>query len=179
MTSLSAELHRPVSVDDVLRSWSDTCRRCSFGGRRRRRSLTAPTEHLLANVRTRGRSTVTAVMPDGRKLLRLEVRNADDREEAGVDQDQAAHRSGVHRAQGAGAARGLHTVCEEAGCPNIYECWEDREATFLIGGDQCTRRCDFMIDTPANPRHSTSTSPDARRVGVRAIALRHGDRGGP
>jgi lipoic acid synthetase len=43
---------------------------------------------------------------------------------------------------------GLHTVCEEAGCPNIYECWEDREATFLIGGDQCTRRCDFcQIDT--------------------------------
>jgi lipoic acid synthetase len=45
-------------------------------------------------------------------------------------------------------AEGLHTVCEEAGCPNIYECWEDREATFLIGGDQCTRRCDFcQIDT--------------------------------
>ena len=42
----------------------------------------------------------------------------------------------------------LHTVCQEAGCPNIFECWEDREATFLIGGDQCTRRCDFcQIDT--------------------------------
>jgi lipoic acid synthetase len=45
-------------------------------------------------------------------------------------------------------SEGLHTVCEEAGCPNIFECWEDREATFLIGGDQCTRRCDFcQIDT--------------------------------
>jgi len=45
-------------------------------------------------------------------------------------------------------ANGLNTVCVEAGCPNIYECWEDREATFLIGGDQCTRRCDFcQIDT--------------------------------
>jgi lipoic acid synthetase len=43
---------------------------------------------------------------------------------------------------------GLHTVCEEAGCPNIFECWEDREATFLIGGEACTRRCDFcQIDT--------------------------------
>jgi lipoic acid synthetase len=42
----------------------------------------------------------------------------------------------------------LHTVCEEAGCPNIFECWEDREATFLIGGSYCTRRCDFcQIDT--------------------------------
>ena len=39
-------------------------------------------------------------------------------------------------------------MCQEAGCPNIYECWEDREATFLIGGEQCTRRCDFcQIDT--------------------------------
>jgi lipoic acid synthetase len=37
----------------------------------------------------------------------------------------------------------LHTVCEEAGCPNIYECWEEREATFLILGDRCTRRCGF------------------------------------
>jgi lipoyl synthase len=45
-------------------------------------------------------------------------------------------------------SEGLHTVCEAAGCPNIFECWEDREATFLIGGDQCTRRCDFcQIDT--------------------------------
>jgi lipoic acid synthetase len=57
----------------------------------------------------------------------------------------------------------LHTVCQEAGCPNIFECWEDREATFLIGGSQCTRRCDFcQIDTgkPAN------LDPDEpRRVG--------------
>src|SRR6204780_4712614 len=45
-------------------------------------------------------------------------------------------------------SEGLHTVCQEAGCPNIFECWEAREATFLIGGDQCTRRCDFcQIDT--------------------------------
>jgi lipoic acid synthetase len=45
-------------------------------------------------------------------------------------------------------SEGLHTVCQEAGCPNIYECWEDREATFLIGGAQCSRRCDFcQIDT--------------------------------
>ena len=43
---------------------------------------------------------------------------------------------------------GLHTVCQEAACPNIFECWEDREATFLIGGERCTRRCDFCnIDT--------------------------------
>ena len=58
--------------------------------------------------------------------------------------------------------QGLATVCEEAGCPNIYECWEDREATFLIGGDQCTRRCDFcQIDTGKPADYDTD---EPRRV---------------
>jgi lipoic acid synthetase len=58
--------------------------------------------------------------------------------------------------------QGLATVCEEAGCPNIYECWEDREATFLIGGDQCTRRCDFCnIDTGKPAAYDTD---EPRRV---------------
>ena len=57
----------------------------------------------------------------------------------------------------------LHTVCQEAGCPNIYECWEDREATFLIGGAQCTRRCDFcQIDTG---KPSPLDRDEPRRVG--------------
>ncbi|MEO7804363.1 MAG: lipoyl synthase [Actinomycetota bacterium] len=45
----------------------------------------------------------------------------------------------------------LHTVCEEARCPNIYECWEAREATFLILGDQCTRRCGFCDIATGKP----------------------------
>jgi lipoic acid synthetase len=68
---------------------------------------------------------------------------------------------------------GLHTVCQEAGCPNIYECWEDREATFLIGGDQCTRRCDFcQIDTG---KPSALDRDEPRRVAesVAAMALRY------
>ena len=57
---------------------------------------------------------------------------------------------------------GLHTVCQEAGCPNIFECWEDREATFLIGGSQCTRRCDFcQIDTGKPADYDTD---EPRRV---------------
>ena len=40
-------------------------------------------------------------------------------------------------------ANGLHTVCEEAGCPNIGECWEKKHATFMIMGDTCTRACAF------------------------------------
>ena len=66
-------------------------------------------------------------------------------------------------------AGGLHTVCEEAGCPNIFECWEDREATFLIGGDQCTRRCDFcQIDT-GKPADFDADEP--RRVAESVVTM--------
>ncbi len=52
---------------------------------------------------------------------------------------------------------GLVTVCEEAGCPNIYECWADGTATFMINGDRCTRACGFcQVDT----RHPLPLSPD-------------------
>ena len=65
-------------------------------------------------------------------------RRGSDREEAGLDQDQARTGPEFQKLQSLVKTEGLHTVCQEAGCPNIYECWEDREATFLIGGDQCT-----------------------------------------
>jgi lipoic acid synthetase len=68
---------------------------------------------------------------------------------------------------------GLHTVCQEAGCPNIYECWEDREATFLIGGDQCTRRCDFcQIDT-GRPQPLDRDAPRRVAESVQAMGLRY------
>jgi len=86
----------------------------------------------------------------GKKLLRLEVRNAQTPIEKKPDWIKTRLRTGPEYQQMQSLVRreGLHTVCQEAGCPNIFECWEDREATFLIGGDQCTRRCDFcLIDT--------------------------------
>jgi lipoyl synthase len=68
---------------------------------------------------------------------------------------------------------GLHTVCQAAGCPNIYECWEDREATFLIGGDQCTRRCDFcQIDT-GKPQALDRDEPRRVAESVQAMGLRY------
>ena len=88
--------------------------------------------------------------PEGRPLLRIEARNAAVpierkpewiKTRANMGPEYTALRSLV-------AKEGLHTVCQEAACPNIFECWEDREATFLIGGEKCTRRCDFCnIDT--------------------------------
>jgi lipoic acid synthetase len=68
---------------------------------------------------------------------------------------------------------GLHTVCEEAGCPNIFECWEDREATFLIGGDACSRRCDFcQIDT-GKPQPLDVDEPRRVAESVATMGLRY------
>jgi lipoic acid synthetase len=68
---------------------------------------------------------------------------------------------------------GLHTVCREAGCPNISECWDNGEATFLIGGDQCTRRCDFcQIDT-GKPEPLDTDEPRRVAESVASMGLRY------
>jgi lipoyl synthase len=68
---------------------------------------------------------------------------------------------------------GLHTVCQEAGCPNIFECWEDREATFLIGGDQCTRRCDFCQIATGKPLPPDPGEPRRVAESVATMGLRY------
>ena len=96
-----------------------------------------------------------------------------DRAQAGVDQDPAKMGPEYTQLKGLVRREGLHTVCEEAGCPNIYECWEDREATFLIGGDQCTRRCDFcQIDT-GKPAEFDADEPRRVAESVATMGLRY------
>ena len=88
--------------------------------------------------------------PEGRRMLRVEARNAETPIETKPAWIKTRATQGPEFRELSGLVRDqqLHTVCQEAGCPNIFECWEDREATFLIGGSQCTRRCDFcQIDT--------------------------------
>jgi lipoyl synthase len=118
---------------------------------------------------------VTAVQPEGRRLLRLEARNAQTPIERKPPWIRTRARMGPEYTELKNLVRreGLHTVCEEAGCPNIYECWEDREATFLIGGDQCTRRCDFcQIDT-GRPAPLDRDEPRRVAESVRAMGLRY------
>ncbi|MEX0991795.1 MAG: lipoyl synthase [Actinomycetota bacterium] len=67
----------------------------------------------------------------------------------------------------------LHTVCEEASCPNIYECWEDREATFLVLGDLCTRRCGFCDVQTAKPLAVDPDEPARIADAVREMQLRY------
>jgi lipoic acid synthetase len=68
--------------------------------------------------------------------------------------------------------RGLHTVCEEAACPNIYECWEAREATFLLCGNLCTRRCAFCDVMTAKPDPLDPDEPSKIAEAVRLMGLR-------
>ena len=69
--------------------------------------------------------------------------------------------------------RDLHTVCEEAMCPNLAECWEDREATFLILGSKCTRRCGFCDVMTARPDPVDEDEPVRIAEAVAAMGLRH------
>jgi lipoic acid synthetase len=70
-------------------------------------------------------------------------------------------------------AQGVHTVCEEAMCPNIGECWEDREATFLLLGARCTRRCGFCDVMTARPDPVDEDEPVRIAATVREMGLRH------
>src|SRR6188768_3922482 len=109
---------------------------------------------------------------DGRKLLRLEVRNASHPIERKPAWIKTVAKMGpeYRQLQSLVKSEDLHTVCQEAGCPNIYECWEDREATFLIGGSQCTRRCDFcQIDTGKPADYDTD---EPRRVAESVVRMR-------
>ncbi len=119
--------------------------------------------------------TVTIPAPEGRKMLRLEVRNAATPIERKPSWIRTRMRTGPQYSDIKGLVhdKGLHTVCEEAGCPNIYECWEDREATFLIGGEVCTRRCDFCQIDSGRPAAFDTDEPRRVADSVRAMGLRY------
>jgi lipoic acid synthetase len=68
---------------------------------------------------------------------------------------------------------GLHTVCEEAACPNIGECWEAGTATFMILGDTCTRRCGFCNVKTGKPTHNDPLEPLRVAQSVKRMGLRH------
>jgi len=70
-------------------------------------------------------------------------------------------------------ADNLHTVCEEANCPNVGECWERGTATFMILGDVCTRRCGFCNVQTGVPSHSDPLEPLRVAAQVRRMGLRH------
>ena len=113
--------------------------------------------------------------PEGRKLLRVEARNSLVPIERKPEWIKTRANMGPEytRLRTLVKSEGLHTVCQEAACPNIFECWEDKEATFLIGGDKCTRRCDFCNIDTGKPDALDREEP--RKVGesVKAMGLKY------
>jgi lipoic acid synthetase len=116
-----------------------------------------------------------SVAPDGRRLLRVEARNAQTPIERKPAWIRTTARMGPEYRELTSLVKreGLHTVCQEAGCPNIFECWEDREATFLIGGDECTRRCDFCQIHSGRPQPLDRDEPRRVAESVQAMGLRY------
>jgi lipoyl synthase len=118
---------------------------------------------------------IVVLAPDGRKLLRLEARNSQTPIERKPPWIKTRVRTGpaYTELRSLVSREGLHTVCQEAGCPNIFECWEDREATFLIGGDECTRRCDFCQIATGRPAPVDTGEPRRVAASVAAMGLRY------
>ena len=67
----------------------------------------------------------------------------------------------------------LHTVCQEARCPNIFECWNDRTATFMLGGDTCTRHCGFCAVNKGKPQPLDPEEPRHVAQAVHHLNLAH------
>lgn len=113
--------------------------------------------------------------PEGRRMLRIEARNAQTPVERKPEWIKAKVNIGPEYVGLKKLVQGenLHTVCEEAGCPNIFECWEDKEATFLIGGSECTRRCDFCQIHTGKPSPLDVTEPLRVAASVRQMGLRY------
>ena len=114
-----------------------------------------------------------SIEPEGRKMIRIEARNALVPIERKPEWIKTRANMGPEytRLRSLVKTEGLHTVCQEAACPNIFECWEDKEATFLIGGDKCTRRCDFCNIDTGKPDAIDREEPRKVAESVKAMGL--------
>ena len=113
--------------------------------------------------------------PEGSKMLRIEARNALTPIERKPEWIKTRANMGPEytRLRSLVKSEGLHTVCQEAACPNIFECWDDKEATFLIGGDRCTRRCDFCNIDTGKPLPIDREEPRKVAESVKSMGLRY------
>jgi lipoic acid synthetase len=115
------------------------------------------------------------IAPDGRKMIRIEARNAQTPIERKPEWIKTRANMGPEytRLRSLVSSEGLHTVCQEAACPNIFECWEDKEATFLIGGEKCTRRCDFCNIDTGKPDPIDREEPRKVAESVKTMGLKY------
>ena len=113
--------------------------------------------------------------PDGRKLLRIEARNTETPIERKPEWIKTRANMGPEytRLRSLVKSEGLHTVCQEAACANIFECWEDKGATSLSGGDPSTRRCDFCNIDTGKPLPLDREEPRKVAESVKSMGLRY------
>lgn len=112
------------------------------------------------------------VDPQARKLLRVEERNREvplEKQRPAWLKTRAIVGDEYTDMRERNRGSSLHTICEEGNCPNIYECWDSREASFLLGGDMCTRRCDFCFVQTGRPASYDTDEP--RRLAERIAAM--------
>ena len=127
-------------------------------------------------------STRSRAHPGGARVLELgEVRPFRDRKPAWFKRP-APGGPRYRELRGLIESQGLHTVCQEAACPNIGECWERGTATFLIMGDTCTRRCGFCNvktgrpEAPPDPLEPLRVAQSIKRMGLRHAVITSVDR---
>lgn len=115
------------------------------------------------------------VKPEGRRLLRLEVRNAQTPIERKPPWIKTRARMGPEYRELKELVRreGLHTVCEEAGCPNMGECWARGVATIMILGDTCTRACGFCNVKTGRPAALDRDEPRRVAESLALMGLKH------
>lgn len=122
-----------------------------------------------------GETLASTVTPEGRRLLRVEARNAETPIESKPSwlRTRAVVTDTYEQVRGLVRQKQLHTVCAEANCPNIYECWNDREASFLIAGEICTRRCDFCDIATGRPTSLDRDEPRRVASSIAQMRLRY------
>ena len=149
--------------------------------------LGSPTRVSARPSQSSGMRRTTAPPPEGPGTAEAPVRLLGRLAEAGVEapaEDPAFRRPewmkvkadlGPNYRETKRIMRGLslHTVCEEAGCPNIYECWADKTATFMILGDRCTRACGFCLVDTRHPLPLDADEPERVADAVAQLGLAH------
>ena len=154
----------PASASGMAYRFSE-----AFG---RRQRLVSP-GRLLEREAGRGVSTRSRSNPGGARVLDMgEVRPFRDRKPEWFKRP-APGGPRYRELRGMIEGQGLHTVCQEAACPNIGDCWERGTATFMILGDTCTRRCGFCNVKTGKPTHNDPLEPLRVAQSVSRMGLRH------
>jgi lipoic acid synthetase len=154
----AAVMRRVGATDRAEVAWQHKLEDLSAFSRAHAEGNNAPVR-LLGRLNAAGVDTSTALPVDQRKPSWLRVK-------ADFGPEYQALRKTLRD-------RSLVTVCEEAGCPNIYECWNDGTATFMINGSRCTRACGFCLVDTRKPEPLDPTEPQRVADAVVELNLKH------